>query len=199
MKRIVLILIVIVISSCGLDSLKPVGYVKWVENVDNGLKAEKIINEVAYTIQYKPSDYIVAMEQKDPMLKEEILKERKEQLKGMQYYTLRISPKDKVTEVLSLGTTVKDEYYQRMDYVSFDMQNDIFIVENNDTLNCSMYHFVREYGITPNVDLLLGFNENVEINSDKEIIFEDKIWGGGIIKFTINKKDIEKIPSIITY
>jgi hypothetical protein len=193
----ILAIAVIVLHGCQPASLEPARYVKWVENEKNGLKSVKDFGDFKFSLQYKPLPYIVLKETHDPNTSAALVQKRSKELGSMQYYTLTISTRDK-KELLKSHATSDQDYYDRLGYMVDEAQNDISLVEGNDTLPCRLYHFERDYGITPNAQILLGFDEPSKGNPDKEraLIFDEKILGIGRIFLAVNSKAINNIPHL---
>jgi hypothetical protein len=181
-----------VLFSCSKKELPANDFIKFVEDKNNGLKVSKNIGEIDYTLQYKPIDYILLKENNNSDIKE-----RKESLDGMQYYTLTYSLVKNNKDILKDNLTSSEEYYERVNYFSFGLQKDIYLIDGNDTLDCKLFNYVRSYGLSPGADFVLAFNKNLQPQiTDKLMVIEDKIFGGGIIKIKIAKEDIENIPEL---
>lgn len=175
-------------------------YMQWVQNKKNGLKKEKLIDDISFSIQYKPLQYIVCIEEKQKEIHENVLKSKIEELNDMEYYDLKIMLKSAQGELLKHQISSATEYDQRVKHYAFEMQNEIKLVEDNDTIPCSLFHFERAYDAAPYCKFLLGFSKNKEQNSinEKTLIFQDKIFHKGIIKFTFNRKELNNIPKLKT-
>lgn len=171
-------------------------YVAWIENPDNGVCITKKINDFEFAILYKPVDYIVAMESKNKNISKDSILKRKNSLKGYQYYTFRIrSFKD--NEFFRTGMTSENEYYERLEYFVSNAQNDITLVEGKDTIPCAVYHFERNYGISPYNNIVLSFEEKDSLNTaDKVFIYEDKVLGLGKIAIKIKANELSELPKL---
>ena len=88
-----------------------------------------------------------------------------------------------------LDGNIDASYNKRIDYYMFGMQKDINIVlAGKDTVPCVLYHFERNYGVSPKNNFMLGFRAS----SLKEavLVYENKFLDAGIIKFAINEEEI---------
>src|SRR4029077_4471885 len=74
--------------------LPPGEYVRWVQDKENGLKKEKTIENIIFTAQYKPCDYVICEEEQKNSIADSTIKKKRSELEGMQYYNLRIELKD---------------------------------------------------------------------------------------------------------
>lgn len=172
-------------------------YMSYVENEENGLKVKKEVEDMEYTLQLKPTDYVTLFELKSKAKDEKLFNETKKEFEGLQYYTLRIQSK-KFSNLLNFDGQRDDG--SKLDYLAFKMQDDLKLVDGTDTLSCMIYHFERTYNITPYCDFLIAFEKSKGKGiTDKTLIFDEKLFNSGIIKFKIRKEDIENIPSLIFY
>lgn len=117
----------------------------------------------------------------------------------MQYFDLKILLKDNEGELLKAGLNSREEYDRRVKYFSFGMQQDIRLVDGQDTLPCVMYHFERAYDVTPVCTLLLGF-ERADKNAErpKTLLFYDKVFNNGLLKFTFKENRLQTLPKLLT-
>lgn len=188
-KFTILLMACLSLFACTKKKLGSEAYLKYVEDKNNGLQVSKDIKDIRYSVQYKPAQYI--------LLKERVAESNANDLAGMQYYTLQYSLVDKSKDIMRAHIEKQNEYYERVNYFSFGLQNDIYVVEDKDTLDCKLFNYVRSYGLSPMADFVLGFNETPgKETSDKTFVIEDNIFGGGIIKLKINQEDILNIPEL---
>ncbi len=200
-KFFYIVLLALPIGACNRDTLSPLQFVQWVDSEKNGLLVKKEIGDYEFSLQYRPEEYIVLMEEKNEQISREKINMRKKRLEGLEYYTLRIGSK-RNTDVLKTGVGSEQGYYDRLGYFIADMENDISLIEGNDTLACSLYHFERNYGMTPRCTFLLGFEKSKEKkngSSDRTLLFADRALGTGPVYLKIKQSDITNIPELKTY
>ncbi len=198
MKKWNYIFVLLALFGCGeKEQLKPSAYVKWVNDASNGLKVEKTMSDVTYSLQYKPVEYIVANEERTDELPLAKLEERKKALEGMYYFNFRMQSNTE-GDVLLTGLAEEQEYYERVNYCSYGMQEDFKLVTATDTLPCKLFNFVRTHGVAPYVDFVLGFERKTQEPEELQIVLEERLFGAGRIKFTIEKESQESIPDLIT-
>lgn len=193
-------LLFLLLLGCGPKRLPPSDYIKWVENKANGLFIEKDINNYSFRLQFKPVEYIIAREfGPENLYKIDEFEARKNQLDSFCYFNLDISSADKKKSVLSEDLVEQKEYYSRLNYYTSFAQNDIKLCANGDTLSCSLYHFERTYDISPFNTIVLGFKlpcKLKDLNSDLQLIYEDKVLSVGEVKFLISKNKLQNIPQL---
>jgi hypothetical protein len=180
--------------------LLPSEYAQWVQNMENGLKQEKTIEELDFSIQYKPYNYIICQEKRSDSIRTIDLDENVKELEGMEYYDFRIKVNNQDGELLKHKLSSSDEYKKRVEYYSFKMDKDISLVDGLDTIPCSLFHFERGFNAAPYSTFLLGFvtKRETDIEGDKTFIYEDKIFNKGIIKFSFSKNKLVNIPKLKT-
>jgi hypothetical protein len=172
------------------------------------LSAEKEIDRFTFTATYLPWEYIVAREQKGKLNKE-LLDKKVNEINDLQYYTFKIEDNQDNSELLMAGISSKDEYYERIQYFSFSMQQDLKLIDGEDTLACVLFHFERNYGLSSEATFSLGFpltkieqeekNSNKDVmNTSKVLIYDDKALGVGKIYVKIDQKNLNKLPEIKT-
>jgi hypothetical protein len=186
----------------SIQYIEPNDYLSWVENPENGMIVTQKVNDMVFSLMYKPLDYVALKElKKENVDALEIIKV-KGQLEDMQYFTLRIASTSS-NDLLKSQNASSEDYNQRIQYFSFHMQNDISLVDGPDTLRCVLHHFERTYGLAPFRNFVLGFKQPESTSSkdrkaSKTVIFEDKVFGKGTIKLKVKSSDLWRIPEIKT-
>lgn len=186
-------------SKKNTEQLAPKEYVQWMQDIDNGIKKEKTIDDITFSIQYKPSEYIICIEEKKDQLSDSIVKKKQEELCDMEYYDFTIALAEAQGELLKHDLTTIAEYDERVQYFAFEMQKDIKLIEDGDTIPCSLFHFERTYDIAPYSKFLLGFVKGKNTEPEERILtFYDKVFDKGLIKFTYTNEDFNNIPKLKT-
>jgi hypothetical protein len=179
------------------SELTPTEYVSWMRNPVNGLWKSKTIEDLEFSAQYKPYEYIACLEEKKSEMKDSIVKRKLSELEGMDYLDLRITIKEGQGELLKHKLSSVAEYNNRINYFSFKMQKDISLVVGKDTIPCSLFHFERAYDVAPYSQFVLGFSQNKKRElSDMTLVIQDQIFHKGIIKLSFSESDLLKIPKL---
>lgn len=199
MKKLVsftcLLFLVLRITSCGKEEMKPSDLIRWVENPENGLVQRQDLNHYFFEAKYKPLDYVVSMEGRTDDLNESDYQTLRNDLEGLQYVDLNIGPLSYSGNALSGGIQNEEEYFERLDYFVTYGNQDIFMVQGSDTLLPRLYHFERNYGLAPKNTLLLGFDAG-EDKKDRELYIDDQILGVGRVKFLFTNQNIQSTPTL---
>lgn len=94
-----------------------------------------------------------------------------------------------------LDGNAEASFNERVQYYAFHMQKDIHLVLNEkDTIPCSMYHFERNYGISPKNNFMFGFNTATIKNA--VVVYNNAYLTTGPVKFALNEQDILNHPQI---
>ena len=188
------------IGSSKKSTLSVHEYMNWVENTKNGLKVEKEIGDFNFSALYKPYEYLTIMEHKNEKISGKILKEGIKEYEGMQYFTFKITSNNQQKELLKVGIREDQEYYSRLEYLSFEMQKDFKLIEGKDTLDCALYNYERVYGLAPYATMVLGFPLTQQSakgsQQDKTILYTDKLFGAGNVYMTVYADKLNSIPSL---
>jgi hypothetical protein len=179
-------------SAAAPSKMKAGDYVEWMENTENGLVQDKIIGSYHFSVQYKPLEYITAKRMGDNSSKSTVQKDE-EGMSDLQYYTLRIG-KSNEDPLQGLDPGTRDKL---IDYFSFRMQSDIKLIEDVDTLDCVLFHFERNFGLTPYCTFVMGFVNTGKV-TDKTFIYNDSELGTGTVKLHFKAKSFKAIPKLIT-
>lgn len=188
--------IAILFSGCK-TLLDPAAYIKWVENPEHGLRQSQVVNGVAFELQYKPVDYIIARENGKPDLSRSFYEKRKEKLGELYYFSLNLKSGEQ--DLLMHNINDEQEYYKRVNYYSLDFQQDIKLLCGTDTLACLMYQFENTYGVAPYIRMSIAFSGKKKaelLQKDSFILIEDRVFGGGLLRFPFNSKALDQLPGI---
>ncbi|MCK5856729.1 MAG: hypothetical protein KAG64_04520 [Bacteroidales bacterium] len=210
-KCIILLLLTMLLAySCGLNhSQRPIIELgedykttlgTFTDNISKdvfSVSASKLIGNIKYGVQYTPYQYHAS---KSILSDTSIILDIIEENPGLQQFILKFELDELETDILKYNVASHQEYESRISYLAFDFQNRIKLIEGSDSLSCKMYHFERTYGLSTSCTILLGFesiyDDKSAYASDKQIIINDNVFGGGIIKLKIRKENLNNIPVI---
>lgn len=190
-------LLLLNVKSCQRPDAVSLGtaeFINWVENPENGLVVEKKMNDLIFSVQYKPLAYEVLLQEKQ-VLSETDLKLEMDSISDMQYFTFRIAAANG-SDVQKYRSNGEQDYYARLEYFALQMQNDIVLVEGADTLPCLLYHYERTYGIDPRATFVMGFSDKKKSAYNKTLMFNDRAFGSGPVLLTIESSNLQMIPQL---
>ena len=188
-------LALLLILGCKHSRLLPADLVKWVEDPDHGLQKAKSVGDLNIIAQYRPIDYIIANELKGETPTTNWLSQRKSELSRMEYYQIRL--KTSGADPLLAGNATQQDYHARNSFLMFGQKDYIYLVRDNDTLSCHLYHFVNYQGLAPYADIVLGFDAPAkESQSTRELIYDDQLFNLGPVHFSFTGKEITSVPQL---
>ncbi|GGX16252.1 hypothetical protein [Aquimarina muelleri] len=83
------------------------------------------------------------------------------------------------------------DYESAVKYMSFSIEKDFKVVtQSGDTISCSGVTFERNFKVAPFKRLLLHFG-NISPTENIKLIYEDNLFGNGIIKFKFTETPIK--------
>lgn len=192
-------LVLAVLRSCGgsASSLPVSAYINWVEDEQNGLVVSKTIGRYSFTVQYKPSPYVVLQDEKRSDFSEKQFDSLVTAISDMDYYTLKIGAEGN-KDLTRFGLNNDQEYYARQEYLSTQLQQDIRLIDGSDTLNCLLYHYERTYGIDPQASIVLAFENKTagKAVGNKTIVIDDRHFGTGPVMLTISAQALGVVPQL---
>jgi len=183
-------------STLNNQKVNPTEYLQWSENPENGMIAEKTIDDLSFSAFYKTPEYLVLKEFGNGEITKPEFDKKIKDYEGMQYFSFKIQDIKDEKELLRKGLKSEQEYYSRIEYFSFKMQKDFKLIEGTDTLNCLLFHFERSYGLAPNAVFTMGFEPGKNKTSTKSILYQDNVFNVGNIYLTIKDKDLVKLPNL---
>lgn len=183
--RPILAIILTTLVACGdSKSSGPQISYKLFNLQQQGWKSKSVtqfVGDINYTATEVPLQYYLLKNNPDDLKKVDSL--------------YQINSKERVIEVefQHTGQTdlLKQEYTRRsyeeaVKYMAFAIEKDFSVVtSSNDTISCSGVNFERNFKVAPFKRVLLYFN-NVNPDDNIKLIYQDQLFGNGIIKFNLN-------------
>lgn len=186
----------LLLGSCGKAQLAPADYVAWVNDASNGLYKEKQVQPLTVSAVYKPIPYVIANEKRSNQIDPTEYQQRKEELAGMQYVTLKLGIIGEQKDITNYEVQTDADLQERLSYLSFAMQKDIQLIDGQDTLACALYHFERSYDLTPQRTFVLGFEKKSTLATDKTLVLNLPYFNTGPIKLAFKANDLQAIPEL---
>lgn len=180
--------------------LEPKAYIDW-HKAEKNLMNKRVMGELSYEIKYLPPEYMT-LKSLGPDATNTEIKQELTSYSDLLYFNLRIELEKEQTELLKYKVSGLSQYDQRVKYYSFNVQKDIWMVlDNKDSVVCSITHFERAFNVTNFSDIMIGFDKKsvTKLNSDWKkmvLVFNDKVFGNGIVKFEFDRNQITNTPSL---
>ncbi len=189
-------LLLLVMLSCGKSELSPKDYIEWCDDAENGLVKVFSQNNNQLTCQYTSSSYAV-LKQNDPSnLDASELDENVELVSDLIQFKLTFENKESANFIRN-NYTSPEEFNTRSMYLAYGLREDLKLVTGVDTVICNMNHHERTYGNTPYETVLITFPKINDESVNLELIFDDRVFGFGRVKFFFDENDLVKIPELI--
>lgn len=85
-------------------------------------------------------------------------------------------------------TFTKLSYEDGVKYMSFKMENDFYVVTSKkDTIKCTGVNYERNFKVAPFQKIMLFFS-GINPNDKIQLVYNDKLFGKGIIKFKFEEQ-----------
>jgi hypothetical protein len=172
------------------------GFVNWYKENEN-LHKKSEAGEFNYILNYLPSESMALLELRRE--KYDIWKFKKtcESYSHMLYFNFKIELNGSKAELLKYNLKDPGQYEQRVKYISFEMQKDIYIEQNGQEMHPDMYQFERIFNVAPYCTVMMAFDRK-KINPEKDItlVYNDKLFDKGIIKFHFKEGQLTDLPKV---
>lgn len=180
------------------DALLPADYVSFINAPENGLHKTKQVGDMKFDVQYKPLPYLLAMEKRSNDISEAYYAEHEERFANQHHYNFKLDiPDNPYMDVEKVGVHTEQEWSDRLQYLAFDMKNDISLIVGQDTLAPALFHFERSYNLTSYRSFVLAFPKYAHHEElDQTLIFDSPYFNAGRIKFYIKQSDIDELPEM---
>lgn len=182
--------------SCSKSELNPNEYIEWSDNPDNSLIKEYKQGSTVLTCQYTTPEYVSLKQTNSENIDKDLVKENIAGISEMEHFKFKFENTES-NNFMRDNYTTAEEFNTKSMYLSYDIRYDLSLVANGDTSMCVLNHHERTYGNTPYETLLLSFPKPNNAVSDLELIFEDRVFGLGRVKFFFSKGDLESIPILV--
>lgn len=103
---------------------------------------------------------------------------------GLEQYALQISLKDRKEDLISHGVHNNAELQQKLYYLSYRMQDAIYLERSGERYPCVLYHFQRSYDLKGSRTFMLGFSAGEKGEKDK-IVIDAPVFDTGVVKIKI--------------
>lgn len=174
--------------------MSPDQYADWMQQHHLTLKTSKNVGAFSMEATYLPADWLAIKEAGTANTTQ--IATARQAYAGLEYYQLRIALQSGQGDLLQFGASSTGEYYQRVEYFSFGLQNDLRLLVGADTLPCKLFHFERNYGAAPYADFMLGFEEKGGNNFDRTVICYDRVFTQSQILLIIPAENIDRVPTL---
>lgn len=172
-------------------------FVKWATDKENKLVRDKKISEINYQLAYLPMESMAYIELKNQDITKEKFEETKKHYEDMSYFKFRIELIGGSGELLKYNLGSAQQYNDRISYMSFQMQKDVFLVQGQDTLSPGLFEFERIFEIAPYATVMFAFDKKkFKPENGFTIVYNDRLFKKGYIKYNYRPKQLIDLPNI---
>ena len=172
-------------------------FIKWYGNTENHLRKSKDISELRYTLSYMPAENMAFLELRSEQYDYSRFQKTCESYSELTYFNLKIELPNGSGELIKHNLQTAAQYDSRVKYTSFEMQNDIYLIQGNDTLRPGLYQCERIFEVAPYLTASIAFdNEKFDKTKGLTIVFNDRLFEKGFIKFNYTNGQLIDVPTI---
>lgn len=166
-------------------------------NQSKELTNSKTINGINYSLRFVPAEILAIRNglQNDNLDKKKYEVELNKLKDGLYFnFILSGDNNNKVKNIIEN----KKKYMENLAYLSNEFQNSFkIIIDEKDTLYCSLSHFEAPSSIKPEFRFFLAFDlKNKKVKNEFTLEYNDELFGSGPIKFLYKNKNIEALPKL---
>ncbi len=158
---------------------------------------ETKLKDVNFKLSYIPAEAMALRELGDPsQTAQASFDTLVKSYESLLFFDLEISIDHFNEEMIHYGIVANDEasFENRVAYYSFGMQKDISLVSGKDTIPCTVYHYERNYGVSPQNHFMLGFRTSRV--KDVVLVYHNQLLATGPVKFALKEQDLTYHPKI---
>lgn len=176
-KKYWMSILTMVLISLGLfafnnSSLDRIHYLQKANSDNSPLVQSHHFDDVLMEVSYRPAAYMATSQLVKSNVERIDFEEVKKDFASTSNYNLKI-------ENLNGGAIMKGiandamQYQDLVQYLSFGIQNDLYMGNENDTIPCAFVHFERNYDVAPFLNVQFGFNmEEFEMGDEWFVMFD---------------------------
>jgi hypothetical protein len=202
MKHLILYLILIsssiLLIGCG-KSLKTADYFNWNNQPNSPLIKNNLGKYYTISATFRPIDFMALSQLNGEEITEKKMNDTKSGLTCCRHFKINIQAKDS-SDVLTYKLRSKDEYYERIKYLSNDISNHLYLIDGKDTLSCTFSHYERTYKMKSSATVM-AFFERKKSNLPENIPMKLLLTTGGFnpntLEFKFNETELNNIPQLI--
>ena len=165
------ILCIVLFTSCLSDSSSVSEYMEYISKKENGFTVSQSYAPYLVEVAYKPTELMVLNRLRKSDVSKKEFKSLKPKFENMMYFDVRIGVEHNPNINLNTyGVSSFGEVSERLNYLSYDFENDVKLLVNGVEIEPLMFHFERSFGVSPFKSFLFAFPKPEFIDNQKIII-----------------------------
>lgn len=177
-------------AACTSNRVQPNDYLEWYQQYSDDFVSTKSVGPFGFQLTYLPTEVLVMQEHGADIVKSPQWDSLVSDRGNFDYYSLRIVNTEGNMPILKHPAWNIDDYQQRVQYLAFQMQQDIKLLRGQDTSHCALYHFERSYDVTPFTTLMLAFPSG---EPSATFLYDDQVFGLGPVMMPARKPDPQSL------
>ncbi len=188
----------LIISCDNTKTLDVESYLKYIVNENNGLVKQSKTNNLTMILEYKPIDYLALLEidKFSLSMNQNTFDSLKGNYNNQLFFVLKLQA-DGENDFLKANSNNQEDFFKRVEYYNTSFINDVILIQGQDTISCVSANLERNFGISPQTNIGLIFENKTIRNEDFCIQIYDKEFGSSKTNFCFDKNSLTNIPNII--
>lgn len=196
---IVLLIAGALMQSCTRSSLTPKEYVAYCNDESNGLIRKREFGSLIYSLKYEPVEYKALQELlgANGVVRQQDFEPLKKEYDSLYYFSFKIeSPDSEKSPIKSLAKNEGDLAKLNM-YCQTHLQEAFYMESGGHKIPCVLFHVEDDHNLTSYNIMSMAFDAS-ELGNEQDLVFvfEDPLFKTGLIKFTLSKKQIDRLPTL---
>jgi hypothetical protein len=177
----------VTIGACS-GSMSKDEYSRWIKDYENGLHVKTTQGEFVYDVQYVPAEW-------KNFQATSYSGGEADSTDGLQYYMLTIGNKTVGTDFIDFGISNLEEKQRKLYYFSYLFQDDISLVDGDQSLPCVLFHFEKDAAMRKSRTFVLGFERTGTASMAEDVTLNiNSPWLGVIpVSMHISKRNIPQL------
>jgi hypothetical protein len=177
--------------------MTPNEFATWCADEENSLTKERIVSEMKYRLSFLPAESMALLELRGEDYDAGKFNKALENYSEMTYFNFRVEVTNGKSELLKYQLTSPGQYEERVKYYSFQIEKDICLVQGSDTIQPGLCQFERIFEVAPYANLMFAFdNKKFDRSREFTIVYNDRIFEKGLIKYNYKSKQLINLPNI---
>jgi hypothetical protein len=181
------------------ERLKPADYFNWNNQPNSPLIKNNLGKYYTISATFRPIDFMAISQLNGEVITDKKLNETKTGLTCCRHFKINIQAKDS-SDVLTYKLRNKEEYYERVKYLSTDISSHLYLIEGTDTLPCTFSHYERTYKMKASANVMAFFERkkvNLPENQPMKLLLTTGGFNPNTLEFKFNETELNNIPQLI--
>jgi hypothetical protein len=174
-------------------------FVNWYSEGEHKLTKTKDVSEIRYQLSFLPAEAMAFLELRKTQGGYDFsrFQQVRQDYSEMSYFSFKIQAPENSGELLKYQLSSPAAYEERVKYLSFQMEKDIWLIQDKDTIPPGLYHFERVFEAAPYATAMFAFdNKLFRRDAEFTIVYHDQLFDKGFIKFNYKPKQLINLPNI---